>query len=73
MNDTFSSVWLEIGLPRKKKILVYRDWQYLGQESDESLSTAAQLGRWLSFLDQWEIAMQENKEIHVMGDTNLDF
>ena len=48
MNDTFSSVWLEIGLPRKKKILVcnlYRDWQYLGQESDESLSTAAQLGR----------------------------
>ena len=48
MNDTFSKVWLEIGLPRKKKILVcnlYRDWQYIGQESDESLSTAAQLGR----------------------------
>ena len=76
MNDTFSSIWLEIGLPRHKKILVcnlYRDWQYLSQDSDSSLATSAQLERWLSFLDQWERAMQENKEIHVMGDTNLDF
>ena len=76
MNDIFSSIWLELGLPRKKKILVcnlYRDWQYLDQDSDESLSTAAQLTRWLSFLDQWEAAMAEDKEIHVMGDTNLDF
>ena len=76
MNDIFSSIWLELGLPRKKKILVcnlYRDWQYLDQDSDESLSTAAQLTRWLSFLDQWKAAMAEDKEIHVMGDTNLDF
>ena len=76
MNDTFSSIWLEIGLPRHKKILVcnlYRDWQYLSQDSDSSLATSAQLERWLSFLDQWERAMQENKEIHFMGDTNLDF
>ena len=31
MNDTFSSVWLKINLPRQKKFLVchaYRDWQY---------------------------------------------
>ena len=64
MNNTFSSIWLELGLPRRKKILVcnlYRDWQYLGQESDESHSTAAQLTRWLSFLDQWEAAMAEDK------------
>jgi hypothetical protein len=30
MNDTFSSIWLEINLPRQKKFLVcqaYRDWQ----------------------------------------------
>jgi hypothetical protein len=76
MSDTFSSVWLEVGLPRKKKILIcnlYCEWQYLGQDSDASLAPSAQLSRWLSFLDQWEMAMQEDKEIHVMGDTNLDF
>ena len=29
MNDTFSSVWLEVGLPRQKKILIcnlYCEW-----------------------------------------------
>ena len=76
MNDTFSSIWLEVGLPRQRKILIcnlYRDWQYLGQTSNASLAISAQLDRWVSFLDQWETAVQENKEIHVMGDTNLDF
>ena len=32
MNDKFSSIWLEVTLPRQKKFLVchaYRDWQYL--------------------------------------------
>ena len=76
MNDIFSSIWLEVGLPRQKKILIcnlYREWQYLGQDSMVSLSTEAHLGRWISFWDQWELAAQENKEIHVKGDTNLDF
>ena len=34
MSDQFSSIWLEIGLPGKRKILVcqlYREWTYLGQ------------------------------------------
>ena len=76
MSDSFSSVWLEVGLPRQKKLLVcnlYRDWQYLDQDSNASLATAAQLERWLNFLDQWETAIQEDREIHVLGDTNLDF
>ena len=48
MNDTFSSIWLELGLPRQKKILVcqaYREWQYLDQSDDSSLSIPAQLLR----------------------------
>ena len=64
------SVWLEVGLHRQKKILVcnlYRDWQYLGQDSVASLATSAQLSRWLTFIDQWETAILENKEVHVMG------
>jgi hypothetical protein len=51
MSDSFSSIWLEVGLPRQKKILVcnlYRDWQYLGQDSNESLATAAQLSTFLT-------------------------
>jgi hypothetical protein len=38
MDDSFSSIWLELGLPRKKKFLVcqlYREWQYLGQAAQE--------------------------------------
>ena len=52
---------------------LYREWQYLDQDSSASLATSAQLERWLNFLDQWETAIQEDKEIHVLGDTNLDF
>ena len=46
MSDTFSSIWMEIGLPRKKKILVcklYREWQYLGQPDTVSNGIPAQL------------------------------
>ena len=76
MTDTFSTIWLELGLPRKRKILVcdlYRDLQYLDKDSNESLSSVAQISRWLSFLDQWEAAMVKNKEIHIVVDKNLDF
>ena len=34
MSDEFSSIWLQIGLPGKRKFLVcqlYREWRYLGQ------------------------------------------
>ena len=77
MNERFSSVWLELGLPKQKKILVanfYREWQYLHQGNDNaSLTIPAQLARWVSFLDQWEVAIMEDKEVHCMGDANIDF
>ena len=76
MNDTFSSVWLELGLPRQRKFLVcqvYRDWQYLDQPDNSSLDINQQLTRWLQFLDQWERALLQGKEVIVMGDMNLDF
>ena len=75
--DNFSSVWLELGLPKHKKILVahiYREWQYLHQGHDRSSgSITAQFGRWNSFLEKWEEAIMEEKEVHCMGDTNIDF
>ena len=77
MNETFSSIWLELGLTKKKKILVsnfYREWQYLHQGANNtSLTIPAQLARWISFLEQWEVAIMEEKEVHVMGDANIDF
>ena len=76
MSEWFSSIWLEVGFPGKKKFLVcnlYRDWQYLGQEDHSSLEISEQLARWVIFLEQWEKALDTGKECIVMGDFNLDF
>ena len=76
MNDEFSSVWLEVGLPRQKKFLVsnlYRDWQYIRQHNHDSLAIPEQLIRWDGFLQQWERAISLGVEVHVQGDLNLNF
>ena len=75
MSDNFSSIWLELGLPRKKKFLVcqlYREWQYLGQPDSSSRSFPQQLAKWSIFLEQWQQALDSGKEVIVMGDFNLN-
>ena len=75
MDNTISSIWMEIGLPGRGKILIcntYREWQYLGQQDSSSRTVAAQLGRWDTFLNQWERAIREEKEVIVTGDINID-
>ena len=75
MNDNIRSIWMEVGFPNKKKFLVcnvYREWQYLNQATDSSRSIQAQLDRWIIFLDQWERALATGKEVHVLGDINLN-
>ena len=77
MSDQFSSIWLEVGLPGRSKILVcqlYREWRYLGQPDRGiySNSIQEQLHRWLIFLDQWDRALSTGKEVLVLGDCNLD-
>ena len=75
MNDTFSSIWLEINLPRQKKFLVchaYREWQYLNQATNDSKSIPAQSSRWMEFLCQWERGLQTGLECLVLGDLNID-
>ena len=52
---------------------MYRDWQYLNQHDNSSNEIQAQLQRWLLFLEQWERALLEGKEVLVLGDMNLDF
>ena len=71
-----AAVWLECGLPRQKGMLVcigYRQWRLLGQQDSSSSSVSEQLARWLIFLDKWETALGEEKEVIVMMDANLDF
>ena len=68
MNDTFSSIWLELGLPRQRKILVcniYREWQYMGQGDNASGTIQAQNERFIKFLDQWEAAIATGREIQL--------
>ena len=65
MDNNFSSIWVEVGLPQKRKILVgnvYREWGFMGQD-DPSVSRdiSAQKDRWSVFLKQWERALGEDK------------
>ena len=76
MSSTYSSIWLEVGLPRHKKFLVcqtYREWQLLHQGlNNSSQSVAMQMSRWSEFLDQWERALETGMEVHTLGDMNLN-
>ena len=72
-----SSIWVQIGLPGKKQILIchtYREWQELsqGHRNMSSNSIHDQLQRWLLFLDQWERALHSGMEVIVCGDINLN-
>ena len=75
MCDRYSSIWMEVGLPRQKKFLVgqtYREWQLPNQADRMSLSVPEQLSRWLVFLDQWERALDSGLEVHLLGDLNIN-
>ena len=77
MSDEYSSIWLQMGLPGKKQILVchtYREWQELCQDGRgvSSNSVPDQLERWLHFLDQWERALNTGMEVIVCSDINLN-
>ena len=71
MDNRISAIWLEVGLPNRRKILVcnvYREWGYLRQPDKSSHSATAQLERWKIFTEQWEQAISEDKEVVVTGD-----
>ena len=75
MSNDCSSIWMQVGLPRHKQILVcqtYREWQLLHQDDSSSKSIAAQLSRWVIFLDQWERALNSGLEVVVCGDMNIN-
>ena len=74
MNPLISAVWLEVGLPRRHKFLIcnaYREWGFPNQPDKSSHSLSAQKERWSLFLDKWESAIIEDKEVIVLGDMNI--
>ena len=76
MSEDFSSIWVELGVPGSKKILVsnvYRDHQWMNQGVDKtSKSPQAVMERWMGFLDQWKRALETGSEVHSIGDFNID-
>ena len=75
-DNRVSAIWMEVGLPHKKKIIIcqgYREWKYLGQPDASSGTVAAQFQRWSILLTMWEKALLEGKEVIVMMDANIDF
>ena len=74
-DDTIAAVLLECGLPNQKGILVcvgYRQWRLVGQPDNTSATVNAQLARWSVFLDKWEVALQEDKEVIVAMDNKQE-
>ena len=75
MDDIFSSIWIKMSRRGAKGILVcglYREHQYLGQDTDWSLQPIEQIKRWNQFLRQVEAA-RISSTCHLIGDVNLDF
>ena len=75
MDNRISAIWLEVGLPGRHKILIcnmYREWGYLRQSDKSSHSLPAQMERWRIFIEKWEQALSEDKEVIVTGDVNIN-
>ena len=75
MDEEVSSIWVSLGFKHQKKIIVgglYREWQQLGR-GEISGTAQEQFKRWKLFLEQWKLALSENKETLVLGDINIDW
>ena len=51
---------------------MYREWGLLNQINNSSRSVESQFMRWVIFIEQWERALNEGKEVVCLGDMNID-
>ena len=71
-------IWLELGTGNSRFLVcnLYREWQIpdhrKGTTQYHTRSKDDQLHRWKQFIEDWERALEEEVEIHVLGDFNLD-
>ena len=75
--EGLATVWLQLGLPHQKAILVmcgYQQWRLLEQPDGGAASSSvpSQRKRWGGILSQWERALGEDREVIVVMDANID-
>ena len=76
-NDGIATVWLQLGLPGQKGILIicgYRQWR-LPNRVDKGVASfqiPSQRQRWGHILSQWEKAIEEGREVICAMDANID-
>ena len=77
MDSNFCSIWLEVNLKqggKNNRMLVcqfYREHRIYGVDNTEKMEE--QWMRWSLFMEQWQKAMEEQEEIHVLGDANFNW
>ena len=77
MDSNFCSIWLEVNLKqggKNNRMLIcqfYREHRIYGVENTEKREE--QWMRWSLFMEQWRSAMEEQEEIHVLGDANFNW
>ena len=75
MDEEVTSIWAKVSTKGARKVLVcgvYREHQYMNQDTDWSLAPAEQLRRWKTFLRQVERAANTSS-CQIIGDINLDY
>ena len=77
MTTPLAAIWVKICNKGRKVLTVgaiYREHQLIIQDSQEdSGSDSKQQERWAYFVNSWLKAARGNKNVIVIGDTNLDF
>merc|ERR1712240_321516 len=75
-DELIATIWIEINIAKNKSISVmggYRQWRYLKQLNiNDSNKTQEQILRLETILNQYKKAINENKEIITMIDTNIN-
>ena len=68
-----ATTWIQVGLAGSKNFLIqalYRQFRRQGTPGSNSINS--QTARWKQLIEKWETALDENREIITLGDTNLD-
>ena len=75
MDETVASIWVKVSTTGMRKTLVcgvYREHQFLHQQTDLSLQPQEQIKRWKTFLSQVE-KVSNTASCNIIGDFNLDY
>ena len=73
MDESFCSIWLEVMTKTSTFLVcqVYREHKQMGLDGSDGRES--QWTRWAIFLDQWLKAIEEQEEVHVLGDMNWNW